>query len=545
MPVRAPGPTGRSQRALAPAAQDTISRRRFLQATGALGAGAAAWLAAGCGDDDTPARTLRMAQSGDLNLVGYPFAFASGNRILAYAASEPLVQYVDSLTPQLVLAERLDVSQDFRRAVVTVRKGAEFHNGAPVTSEDVAFSVRTVKDPTAAGLPSTMQFELGSFARSISEINVTDDRTVEFTLEQPRTNLMDFFAQLHIAQQESFAGIAQGKVVGTGPFKLKHWDEGRAYQLERFANWHSTGSARRPYLDGIEVSILPDQATAVIAFDGGNLDAYLAVGAPNAARFRASGRTRFTGKTGMNYLGMNVTNPVLQDARVRQAIFYAIDRDRMLRDAGHEFGHVTTQPWAATSPAFDPTREAALYDPQRAAALLSQAGYQPDRELVIEYAAGLALHELQAQLIQSDLQAVGFATRLDGVESGRYQVRYRAGEFPDFWLAAHLSGDLTPLTLFQQTFEFVPDRNICHYSNARYSDLVTQLAGVAPDSSAAKDIYRQLNQIMLEDPFVIPTGIPQVRIDLVQDHVQGWPSRAEEYAITVAGEVNLAEVRLQ
>jgi peptide/nickel transport system substrate-binding protein len=544
-------------------ARASIGRRGFLRLAAGGVAGSAVWLGAGCfGDDDDPPQstpaastpnatpevtptpadtprrggTLRMGQGADLSLAaGHPFAIVSQNRILSYAAHETLIQYVGSLNPQLLLADRFEVTPDFQRVIVTLKPELEFHNGAPVTADDVAFSVEAVRNPASAGLTAA-PLELVGFARAVTDIKVTDPRTVEFTLDQPRANIADFFAQLHIAHRDSFAGMAQGDVVGTGPFRLASWDEGRAYRLERFDKWHGA----TPYLDAIEVVIYTPDA-AVIAFRGGNLDAYLAVSAPNAAQLDDK-LTRVAGKTGMNYLGVNVSNPLLQDARVRQAIFYALDRDRLLKDAGQGFGSVTTQPWAATSPAFDPTREAALFDASKATALLSQAGFQQDRELVIEYAATSALQELQAQLIQVNLQAIGMEIRIQGVDVAQYQPRYRAGEFPDFWLAGHIAGDLTPLSLFQQTLEFRPAGNVSHFDDATYTALVARLEAVDAKSAEALDIYGQLNRIMLENPFVIPTGIPQARIDIVQENIGGWPEKPEDYAIAVTGKVDFSKV---
>lgn len=539
-------------------------RRRFLGLTGSVAA-AGLVLSTSCfgggSDESTPTSTaaasetaaatrrggtLRMGQSGDLSLsAGHPFALVSQNRILFYAVSETLVGYGASLTPVPVLAERFEVSADFRRVSATLKAGVQFHNGAPVTTDDVAFSVQTLQNPASAGLPGALQFELTPVARSIADIRVVDARTIEFTFDSPRTNAADFFTQLPIAQRTSFKEIAQGNVVGSGPFQLKQWDRNRGYRLERFANWHGAGSDGKPYLDAIEVSIVPDQTAAMIAFRGGNLDAYLAMSAPNAVQLRGSGQTRLTGKTGMSYLGVNVTNPLVQDRRVRQAIFYAVNRDRMVRDAGQGFGSVTTQPWASTSPAFDPSREAPFYDLPRARALLSQAGFQQDRELAIEYPAGIPLQELQAQLLQSDLQAAGIDTRLEAIDGARFTQRYRAREFPDFWLASHLSGDFTPLTLLQQAFEFRATGNASSFEDSTYAALVRRLETLAPASADAKDVYRQINQLMLENPFVIPTGIPQVRIDLVQDSVLGWPAAPADYSIAPSGKVDFARISLR
>ncbi len=254
-----------------------VGRRGFLRLAAGGVVGGAAWLGVGCsGDDDDPpvqstpgasatpeatatpadaprrGGTLRMGQGADLSLAaGHPFALVSQNRILAYAAHETLVQYVGSLDPQPLLAERFEVTPDFQRVIVTLKPDLEFHNSAPVTADDVAFSVEAVRDPTSAGLPATTPLELAGLARTVTGIKVVDARTVEFTLDRPRANIADFFAQLHIAHRASFAGIAQGDVVGTGPFSLAQWDRGRAYRLERFDNWHGAAA----HLDAIEVAI--------------------------------------------------------------------------------------------------------------------------------------------------------------------------------------------------------------------------------------------------------------------------------------------------
>ncbi|MGE0134646.1 MAG: ABC transporter substrate-binding protein [Dehalococcoidia bacterium] len=537
-------------------------RRGFLGLTGAA-AVATALLSTSCfgGDSEDPTQTatatpteqpirrggtLRMGQGADLNLAaGHPFAIVPQNRLLLYAAHETLVEYRTGLTPQPVLAERFEVSSDFRRVSVMLKPDLEFHNGAPVTADDVLFSVRTAQEPASAGLPPAATIELGAFARLITDINVVDARTIEFTFDQPRPNLSDFFTQLQIAHRATYGEVAQGKVAGTGPFQLASWDRGRGYRLERFPNWHNAGADGRPYLDAIDVSLFADQTTATIAFRGGNLDAYLAMSAANAAPLRNDGKTRDAGKSGMYYLGMKVSNPQLRDARVRQAIFYAVDRERMVRDANQGFGTVTTQPWAPSSPAFDPARDAPFYEPQRSRDLLAQAGWSQSDPLTIEYASGVTAQELQAQLLQADLKAVGVETRLEAVEGVRYGQRLRAGEVPDFWIAAHGTGDLTPLTLFQQTFEFRITANFSGFEDSQYVALVRRLETLAPDSGEARDVYAQLNRLMVENPFVIPTGVPQARIDLVQDGVAGWPAGPAGYAIAPLGKVDLSRVWLR
>jgi peptide/nickel transport system substrate-binding protein len=248
-------------------------------------------------------------------------------------------------------------------------------------------------------------------------------------------------------------------------------------------------------------------------------------------------------KIGMNYLGVNVANPVLADPRVRQAIFYALDRARVHQVAGGNFGTVTTQPWGPSSPAFDPAREAPLFDPSRARTLLSQAGFRQQAPLAIEYPAGVAVQDFQAQIIQDNLRAVGVTTELQTSDAAQFTAKYRGAGFRDFWIAAHGFADLTPLTLFEQTFEFGAT-NVSHYESPRYQSLVSELVGLDPASTRSIEIYRQLNQLMIDEPWVIPTGVPQIRIDLVGKRARGWPATPADYVLAVTGKVRFADVSL-
>ena len=273
-----------------------------------------------------------MGQAGDLGLgSGHPFALLPQNRTLLYAAYETLVGYGKDLAPKPVLAERFELSADFTRLAVTLRPGLEFHNGAPVTADDVLFGIEVMQHPEQFKVAG--RFELAAFAKAVQTVRRPDPRTLEFTFDRPRPNIIDFFAQLEVTHRESYASaVANRQAVGTGPFRLRESTAGRGYALERFPNWHES-AADRPLLDSIDVTLFADQSAAALAFEAGSLDAYLAMGAPQAARFRAGGRTRVTRKAGVNYLGVNVANPMLRDARVRRAFLLAVDRARIGTEA--------------------------------------------------------------------------------------------------------------------------------------------------------------------------------------------------------------------
>ena len=485
---------------------------------------------------------LRMGQATDLALTaGHPFALIPQNRILGYATAETVIEYRNELVPELLLAERFELSDDFETLLVELKPDLEFHNGASVTSEDLRFGVEVLQDPVAFGAPGAVQ--LTAFAEMITDARILDERTVEFRFDRPRVNIADFFAQLPVTHASSWEKQqAERKPVGSGPFQFSDLRLD-GYELERFEGWHGGGSNGSAFLDGIKVSVFPDQVTTGFVFEAENLDAYLGMSPTVAAKFRGTGRTRLARKTGINYLGMNVQNPQLQDPRIRRAIFYAIDREFLAKHVGQDFAAATAQPWSASSPAFDPRLEEPLYEPDRSAKLLAEAGFVQGDPLRLEYGAGIAVHEAQAVLIQQNLSDVGIDVRLSPTDLQQYGARYQARDFSAFWLAAHAFADFSPLTLLQQSLEYRAE-NLSHHESPNLDRIRSSLAGLAPLDSASRALYSEFNELWLEDPFIVPTGIPRTRIDLVQSSVRGWPEDAPGYRLAPSGKVDFAAVSL-
>lgn len=227
------------------------NRRQFLRSSSAAGVGVAALAIAGCGDDDdtngraeptqpgslpqaTPTAanqpktggTLIGAQPVDMNMsTGYPFVTLAENPFINAPPVETTIRYRNSLEPELVLADRFEFNRDRSGVVITLKPGLEFHNGAPVTADDLAFGTKLIQDPKAYGV--TGSFQLTAFAKAITKINVVSKIEVEFTFDKPRVNMADFFAQLPVVHEASYDETKTGKAIsGTGPYVFKQWTPG-------------------------------------------------------------------------------------------------------------------------------------------------------------------------------------------------------------------------------------------------------------------------------------------------------------------------------
>ena len=512
------------------------NRRGFLRGATAAGVGFAAVGLVGCGDDaetgETPAGgaspaassavpkqggVLRGAQTADLNMsTGYPFVSLAENPFINALPVEPIIQYTDSLKPTLNLADRFEFNSDRSGLTVTLKPGLQFHNGAPVTAEDLVFGINLIQKPDAFGIKGS--FQLAAFAKAVKESKIVSPTEVQFTFDKPRVNMTDFFAQLPVVHKASYDDTKAGKAInGTGPFIFKRWTPGQILTFEKNPNWHGKTEGGGPYLDGIEVRFFGDQDAMGLAYQSGELD--LLLGPPAALAAQNRKLTYVPVKTGLEYMGMNVTHPQLVDARVRKAIFMAVDRARIAKELGENFNKVTSQPWPSTSPAFDPKLENALYDPAESKRLLSQAGWKQTEPLPFDHRT-TASYVAEASLIQQNLKDVGIETKLIPSDPTAFLAILRDRKFKGLWVTSHSFAHMAPLTNLQQTFPY-QQPNMSYYETPAYLDIRAQLELLDPLSEAAKVQYKRFNEIWLEDPWLVPlqanTG-PQ----LVSERVRGY-----------------------
>lgn len=539
----------------------SLSRRRLLAGGATAAAGLAGLSLVGCGDDDKSDKsaspgatgsasaggtaspsaaateqpktggTLTAAQISDVNFgTGYPFIFAAENLYLNYLPVEPLVRYRDSLKPDLNLVDLYEFSPDNLKLTARLKPDLRFHNGQPVTPEDVFFGIDLMTDPAKYNVKGA--FQLAAFAKLVTTMNKVDDRTMEFTFSKAQPNINDFFAQLMVTQKSSYDALKTGKdVQGTGPYKFVSWTAGQNLTFAANKDWHAKDKEGGPYLDQIVVKFFADGDAEGLAYDAGDLGLLFAAPPDTAKNYKSKKLTFNAPKTGLTYVGVNVTNPALVDSRVRQALFLAVDRERIFNELSEGFGVVTCQPWPDTSPAFDPALEGPHYDPAKAKSLLKEAGFT--QSAAIPLAARTPQYTQVASLLKDNFEAIGVKVEIEPAEASAFVAKLRAKGFDGMWITTHAFSDLTPLTCFQQTLPYqLP--NPSYYEAPDYVDLVKKLSTLDPNSAEAKQQYQRFNKLFTEDPWLIPVS-GSTRLDLVGSKVRGYgkyfvtPSAAPQF----------------
>lgn len=361
-----------------------ISRRSLLQGSLAAAAlAAASGLLGGCRDGggvrpeaagaaDRPVRggRLRVTISGasstdetlDPHLGG---AWADGAR--SKNIFDKLAAYNADLTTTNRLAEVIEPNPDGTVWRIKLRAGVTWHDGTPLTADDVLYSVRRILDPANA-LPAAI--DLASV--DLDNSKKVDDLTVALAMRQPISDLPALLAGWYVyVIQDGTKDFA--RPVGTGPFRLASFSPGDRSVLTRNESYWEEG---RPYLDEVELITLNDAQARLNAFVGGDVDVAHEL-TPSQARAQAgNSRMRVVeSPVGIFHSFTMLTDQVpFTDNLVRQALKFAVDRQALVDTVFFGYGEVGNDLYGKGAPYYHDQLPQRQYDPDRSRSLFRQAG---------------------------------------------------------------------------------------------------------------------------------------------------------------------------
>ncbi len=413
--------------------------------------------------------------------------------------------------PQPYLAESWSTSDDGKSITLNLRKGATFHDGKPITSADVAFSVQTVKD----------NHPFKSMFAPVTSVDTPDANTaiINFSSPHPAGLLAMSGALLPIIPkhvygdgQDAKKHPANSKTVGSGPFMLDDFKPGEHVILKKNPNYFIKD---RPFLDRIIIKNYKDTTSMVLATDKGEIDMVpFLTGTRNISRLKKNSELVVTNKGydavgPLNWLELNTNNQYLKDKRVRQAIGYAIDRKFIINALHSGFSKVATGPVTLSSPFAAPDVEPYDLDLDKSKALLDAAGFKPGDDgmrfkLTIDYIPGP--NEMQkniAEYIRPQLKKVGIEVVLRASPDFPTWAKHVGGH--DFDMSMDIVfnwGD--PAIGVHRTYlcsnikKGVIWSNTQSYCNKEVDALLGK-AGVELDLAKRVDLYQQAQKIIVDD----------------------------------------------
>ena len=361
--------------------------------------------------------------------------------------------------PKPDLAESWTVSRDGLEYVFKLRRGVVFHDGSPFTAHDVKYSWEAIchRDNVRIAdayvdhyvqIKGCKDLHEGK-AEAVEGIEVVDDHTLRVRLTEPYAPFLVSTAVTGILPRAKYGAIPVKELVrhplsrapiGTGPFSFVEWKEGDRLVLKANPRYF----LGRPKLDGLVIRFITDPAARLLEFRNGTIHfAFFSPVLPeDFTAARADPRLVAKQYAGVwNYFfTVDHTNPLFKDARVRQALAHAFDRNAILKDVWGGYGQVVNSPINPHLAAYGATRiRPAEYDPARAKALLAQAGWKPGPDGVLakdgkRFEFGIVNFagpsKDMAVVYQDYLKRLGIATRIDTVDFPTlWGVRFHPGKF--------------------------------------------------------------------------------------------------------------------
>lgn len=407
------------------------------------------------------------------------------------------------------------LSEDGERMTVTyhLREGVQWSDGEPFTSADVAFTWEAVSNPDFLA-------ESKGGTEYIDAIETPDDHTVVIDYN---TVAPDFASTLftfgilprHLLEGEDLnTSWFNEEPVGTGPFMIEEYVPGQYVQLVRNPYYWDMGEDGEalPYLDGLVFHILPDSNTLVTQLRSGEIDMAYNVPYAQIATFENSAEDRVIANTTLSWqhLSLNLESGALGDVAVRRALAHAINKEAVARALGGYPNPIDTVvvPIFSFSNPDVPTYE---YDPEAAAALLDEAGYEmgpdgvrvgPDGERLsfrFMTQAGRSEYELAQQVMIANAAEVGIELTPDNQSGPALTDRMFASDY-DVWYSGWITPGVPNYGIFYTT---EGNLNTMNYSNPELDEAIAT-ANSSIDPDVRDEALRRFQEILATDVPTLP-----------------------------------------
>ncbi|MGH3598859.1 MAG: ABC transporter substrate-binding protein [Pseudonocardiaceae bacterium] len=454
----------------------------------------------------TKGGTLKLANPTPATAMNPLLVNDAGGGCLIAQTGEFLT-FDNNLTLQLepMLAAKWTHNGDGSAWTFKLRSGVKFHNGKPLTADDVVYTFQQLADKKNASNA------LSTFAGVLTPdgVKAVDSHTVAFHLEAPNGNFpylvsSDNYNAIIVPKGTDFA--KWGKTfIGTGPFKLKSYSTNQS--AEFIANPSYWGGP--PHLDRTVFTFYASQQPQIVALQGGSVDVIIAF-VPSGAQTILSNSGQYSilkyKSSQHRELSMRCDQEPFTDPRVRQAIAYSLDRPAMVQALLQGYGQVgTDNPFAPMFPSTNTSAPQRTQNIAKAKQLLQAAGHS-------SFTATLATEQFEevpqlAQVIAQSAAKIGVKINLKAETQSQYYGKATFGNSD--WLDAEISlvdyGDRgVPNVFLESPLVTGGSWNAAHFSNKTYDNLVKQYVA-AVDLQAQKQIAGKIEQLLLDQtPLIIP-----------------------------------------
>ncbi|MGA2024307.1 MAG: ABC transporter substrate-binding protein [Steroidobacteraceae bacterium] len=376
-----------------------------------------------------------------------------------------------------------------------LRRDVRFQDGSPFTAADVKFSFDRMNQPPFSALQQLWA------QTTLRETRIIDDHTIELVTEKPSVTMLYWLEEAFVAPKAYYsahdAAYLNTHPMGSGPYRLKEWVPGDHVALSANADYFNGA----PAFKDVIFKVVPDLSARLNGLATGDIDLALEL-TPDTIAQASGPHSRGVEVLGLRKLHFGISQhaktEALRDARVRQALNYAIDVPTMIKTLMH--GSTTPLTSVVNPPNADPTLKPYGYDPEKARALLAAAGYANGFDLDIDFTPFWGQDKDVSETVAGYLQAVGVRPHLHADEWNDFRRKLSDASFDGLFYAgwAALINPSVELVIFTCRQE----DNASGYCDPRYDALV-HAASTEYDDGKRKAFIDAAQRIVWDQAFWI------------------------------------------
>lgn len=486
------------------------------------------------------AGSLNVGMKSDIQGTEFSTKLDRATTMVLHHVLESLVAYNDDMVITPNLADSYEVSEDGRQYTFILRDDVLFHNGEKLTAQDVRWNFDRFMDPARDWGDHCREQIDGGFEEYIrpsyiTGIEVKADNILQINLQSPSAVFLHHLASYHclygIAHPQSVnteTGEWAGPI-GTGPYKLAEWRKGQSVTLEKNPAYRSTSAPmtgfagkREAMADTIEFHVLPDDKTALKAFETGAVDILTDISPALEEKLKKKSDVQLVKQATPGMFAIVIqsrTDSMLRNPVLRQAISHAIDRDRIIKEALG--GGLSANPSvvATGSPHYTHAHKQAMaYDVSKAKNLLQKAGYAGEPLEIFTSAEPYPLFATVAHSVAALLQEAGINAFVKVGTWTEHETTYASNTYQLTTLA--FSPRTDPTFMYSSIVGQKGDHVWYVWEDQEAESLVT-LSAIEDDAAKRQGYFDKLHRKMLEWAPIIPIT-DEPRVDAVRQGVSGY-----------------------
>lgn len=362
--------------------------------------------------------------------------------------------------PEPRIAESYEISDDGLSYTFKLRQDATFHDGTPITSADVKFSLELYQASDYQGFQVT----------GLSSVETPDDYTVVCKLDSPYSPFLLGVLQVNIASKAYYESSPEDFVnspIGSGPYKFVSKSKENVV-LEAYEDYYRGAAA----IKDVTFDVVPEQSTQIIGLMSDQID-FASIESSSIAQLATTDTVKIAevANSGFTYVSMNTEAEPFNDAKVRQAVNYAINREDIVEMCYDGKAEVNSNICSKERFGYSEEQFQYTYDPEKAKELLAEAGietpYNLGEMLIAEKYSNLAA------VIKEDLAEVGLEMEIKPLEFNAYIDDLTSGNYTITALEMTLDGDTQSLEMAFVS-DFIGTANNARYNDPAMDDLFSQ-----------------------------------------------------------------------